>query len=206
MHADLSAALFMISSACARDRSSAKHLGGHVAGHVHLGGLEAQQAVAGADHADQLRGDVGGRRQIGRDSRRCFAVLLDLGGPAGEGDDDQIAQLRRRAQVPLLAVVVGNETERSTAAQDRRDTHVAADQHSDDRMAGFVDGDAAALVGLIADILGETDLGDQLGFDEILEVECLAPVAQRDDQRLVEQPLDAHRRVARGAIGDRRRR
>jgi hypothetical protein len=65
-----------------------------------------------------------------------------------------------------------------------------------------MDGDSATLVGLIADVLGEPDLHDQLRFDEILEVELLAPVAQSNNQRLVEQPLDAHRRVTRSAIGN----
>ena len=100
-----------------------QHLGGDVAGHVHLGGLEAQQAVAGADHADQLRGDVGGSRQIRGDARRGLAVLLDLGSPPGECDDDEIAHLRWRAQVPFLAVVVSHETERcsSDAGSTRRE-------------------------------------------------------------------------------------
>ena len=50
--------------------------------------------------------------------------------------------------------------------------------------------------------MGEADFDDHLRFDEVLDRQRLAPAAQRDDERLVEQPLDADRAVSRCAIGD----
>ena len=42
---------------------------------------------------------------------------------------------------------------------------------------GFVHGDATALLGVVADVLGEPDLGDQLGLDEV--VGTRSPCARR---------------------------
>ena len=197
MHADLSAALFMISSACTRDRSSASTLAAMLPAMCISAASRLSRLSPAPDHADQLSGDVGCRCQIGRDAGGCLAVLLDLGGPAGEGDDDEIAQLRRRARCRSSPSSWATRPSEARATKDRSDAHVATDQHGDHRVPRFVDGDAATLLGLVADVLGEADLGDQLRLDEIFDVERLAPVAKGDDQRLVEQPLDAHRAVAR---------
>ena len=69
-------------------------------------------------------------------------------------------------------------------------------------MTGLVHGDPTALVGLVADVLGETDLDDHLRLDEVFDGQRPSPAAEGDDQCLVEQPLDANRAVAGGAIGD----
>ncbi len=90
---------------------------------------------------------------------------------SGEGDDDEIAQLRRRAQVPFLAVVVSDETERAGAAQDRGNANVTTDEHGGHGVTGFVHGDATAFVGLVADVLGETDVDDHLRLDEVFDAQ-----------------------------------
>ena len=69
-------------------------------------------------------------------------------------------------------------------------------------MTGFVDGDAPAFVGVITNHLGQADLGDELCADHIGVTHCDSTVAQRLDQRLIEQPLDSNRCVAGGQVGD----
>ena len=46
-------------------------------------------------------------------------------------------------------------------------------------MPGLVDGDAATLLGLVADVLGEADLGDQLGLDEVFDVRATCARTRR---------------------------
>ena len=69
-------------------------------------------------------------------------------------------------------------------------------------MAGLVDGDPSAFVGVVAHVLGNPDLGDQLRRQHIAGRHRRAPVSERDDQGLVEQLLDPDRGVARAEIGD----
>ena len=80
--------------------------------------------------------------------------------------------------------------------------HVATHQHRRHRVTGFVHGDASTLFRVVPDILGQSDLGDQLSFDQIGGAQGLAAVAQRNDEGLVEQPLDADRAVTARAVGD----
>ena len=134
-----------------------------------------------------------------------LAVLLLLGRPPGERHGDLVASFARRLQEPLLGVAVGDEAERRRSAQDRRHLHVAAREHRGERVAGLVDGDAAPLVGVVAHLVSDADLGDELCLQHVAHGHARALVPQGDDQRLVEQLLDAHRRVTGGEVGDERR-
>ena len=69
-------------------------------------------------------------------------------------------------------------------------------------MAGLVNRDASTLVRVIADLLGDSNLGDQLSLQHVAGLHRRATGQQRDDQRLVEQFLDADQGVASGQIGD----
>ena len=99
-----------------------------------------------------------------------LAVLLQFGGPTGQRDGDQVAGIARGLEEALLDVAVGDEAERRRATQDRGHLHVAAGEDGGQRVAGLVDRDATTLVGVVAHLVGDADLGDQLGLEHVGDV------------------------------------
>ena len=96
--------------------------------------------------------------------------------------------------------IAGDHPEVVAALLDRGDVdlQVLAGAVGDDGVAGLVHGDRVPLALDVLDVLGRAELLELLGLDHVLPGDDLAAVADRVDQRLVDQVLD------RGAGGVRR--
>ena len=137
-------------------------------------------------------------REVARRTGARLAEEQLLGDHAAERDLDRADDLGAGLREALLVVGVGEQAERVAALDDRQHLELAVvtDEVRDDRVAGLVGRDRALLVLGVLDRLLEPDLLGQLRLLDVVPVHGVAAVAQRPHQRLVEEVLDHHRRVA----------
>ena len=145
-------------------------------------------------------GEVAGRAGAG------LAEEQLLGGHAAERDLDRADELGARLREALLEVGVGEQAERVAALDDRQHLELAvvADEVRDDRVAGLVGRDRAASPRSVYSTGCLRPISSVI-FACWTSCQSIASraVAQRPHQRLVEEVLDHHRRVAERHRGER---
>ena len=103
----------------------------------------------------------------------------------------------------LVGFGVRHKSERTTAAQNRRDANVAARNCSGECVARFVNSHSAPLVGVIANFVRQAHVGDELCLNYVFDRHCPPTMTQRNDQCLIENSLDANGGITSGQVGDR---
>ena len=128
-------------------------------------------------------------RLPGQRGERDEDVRLVLAAPPGE----LVLRLDRRHHAQVVAALL-----------DRGyvDLHVMPRPVSDYRVARLVDRDRVPLPLDILHVLGRTEFLELLGLDHVLIGDDVTPVPDRDDQRLIDQVLDAGARRVRGDRGE----
>ena len=103
----------------------------------------------------------------------------------------------------FLRLGVGQETERGASFDDRKDFEVAfgGDQPGGGGVARLVGGDGHPLALRVGHGLGQAQLGGHLGLLHVVPIEAVGSPPERPHQRLVEEVLEHHRRVAEGGGG-----
>jgi hypothetical protein len=121
---------------------------------------------------------------------------------AAERDRDAGLDLGARAREALLRVAVREQTQRAAALDDRQHLEAAALAHEvgDGGVSGLVDRDGGAIALRVDDGLLDPDLIGELCLVDVVEVHLAPAVAKRDEDRLVEEVLDHHRRVSEGVV------
>jgi hypothetical protein len=146
----------------------------------------------------------GGGGQVGGRAGRHLVEPVLLGHHAAHGDLQQRVQLVAALGEALLGVGVLQQAERVAALDDGEDVELAGLAHEvgDGGVPGLVGGHPVALVRGVDRLVGDAELDQHLGLGHVGHRHGRATVGQRDDQRLVHQPLQRGRGVAERHAGD----
>ena len=153
--------------------------------------------------ADDLARRAGGRGQVRTRPGGHGAEPDLLGCLAAHGDVHHVVQLLDGARVDLCGVAMGQQTEGRPPLDDRQDLQATvAAQVRHHGVSGLVGRNAATFRVGVGGRGGHPHLDVQPGLGHVAEGHLITPVLEGDDQGLVEEVLDHHRRVPQRLGGD----